>query len=215
MKQNLGINSQFNIHLALDTSWHENTTCLKIRDFIEENKYPVIKKLDSNYLHRLQINKVTLIIAAIYNDQVSHVNFLDDFLYNIAMHKREYVFAYLDAREDAYLLNFFNLLPEMVPKIIIYNFKKGKYYIDKDSNFMDENTMEILKNLVNKLDNDDIKWTTGYILEDFLSNLGVNVSRNSLLIIVMLCFTIILISGLISCFSTTEKYFVTIEKKNR
>lgn len=162
-----------------------NKTCDIVEMFINENKYPIIKRLENEYLTRIQKDKKILLVAAIYKSKTSHVNFLNNFFHNIAIKNRNYVFTYLDAKQDAHLLQFFNIKNEDIPKIIIYDFAQGKHFIDKYSYLEDANAMENLNDLIQKIQLDEIEWTTGYAFEDFLHKIGINISRNNLMIVLI------------------------------
>ena len=104
------------------------------------------------------------------------------------------------------MLSFLNIKTEVLSEtIIIQDFKKGKYHLNK---FVDN---ESLEKLINDYDNNKLEWKSGYFIEDFLSSMGFNVNRNVLLLIVMLIFSIFVIIGCIFCFQTFEK----LDKKLR
>ena len=99
------------------------------------------------------------------------------------------------------MLSFFKINEEILDStIIIYDFKKGKYHLGA---FTDN---ESLEKLIYDYDNNNLIWTTGYFLEDFLNNkLGLNINRNYLISFFMILFSIIIIFGCIWCFQTFEK----------
>lgn len=122
------------------------------------------------------------------------------------------MFTYLDANEDLHLLQFFKLKSSDIPKIIIYDFARGKYFIDSYSYLEDPNSMTKLNELIERISTDvDIKWTTGYLIEDVLSNLGINLSRSTMIILFMGVVTIFIITLIILSCVLIEKY----EKKKK
>lgn len=192
----MGINSEYNIHLSFTSS----TTCDDIKNFIDENKYPIMKRLDENYLSRVKRDKRILFIAAIFTKEITHIHFLKTFLHNVAFVKRKYVFSFLDANEDQNILRFFNLNSKDIPKIVIYDFSIGKYFIDNFSYLNDEDSMTKLNNLIGNIENGNIRWTSGYLLEDFLETMGIKISRNILLVIFLFVVTLIfIVLGIVLC----------------
>jgi hypothetical protein len=122
------------------------------------------------------------------------------------------VFSYLDANEDKHLLQFFNLKSEDFPKLIIYDFSQGKYFIDSYSYLEDKNAMIKLNELINNLEFNNVKWTTGYLIEDIFSNIGINISRNALLVILLTVITIFISFFAICLCNFMEK--LNFNKKN-
>ena len=195
-----GINyNDFNLHYEIDE-------CEDIQKFINNNELPIFKNYDSKYLFKLLRMKKTIFIFNIDKQKLSSLPKLISSIQKILIQRRDLVFGYLDVNEDLSLLSFFNIKSEVLPEtIIIYDFNKGKYHLDKFIN------NESLEKLINDYDNNKLKWKSGYFIEDFLTNLGFNVNRNILILIIMGFFSIIVITGCIFCFQTLEK----IDKKLR
>ena len=193
-----GINyNDFNLHDEIDE-------CEDIKKFINNNELPIFKNFDSKYLFKLLRMKKTIFIFNIDKQKLSSLPKLISSIQKILIQRRDLVFGYLDINEDLSLLSFFNIKSEVLPEtIIIYDFNKGKYHLDKFIN------IESLETLINDYDNNKLKWKSGYFIEDFLTNLGFNVNRNILILIIMGFFSIIVITGCIFCFQTLEK----IDKK--
>jgi hypothetical protein len=159
-----------------------------------------MKRLDENYLSRIKRDKRILFIAVIFTKEIPHIHFLKTFLHNVAFVNRKYIFSYLDAIEDQNILRFFNLNSQDIPKIVIYDFYKGKYFIDNFSYLNDEDAMTKLNNLIGNIENGHMKWTSGYLLEDFLDSMGIKISRNVLLVIFLFVVTLIfIVLGLVLC----------------
>lgn len=210
---NLGINSQFNLHQSFP-NFNTTTDCNRMRNFVEENKYPVIKRLDNNYLSRVGKDKKILIIAAIIKSDSNHINFLNNFFHNIALRNRHLVFTYLDVKEDSYFLEFFKIAKEELnnPKIILYDFYQGKHYIDKfeinekGSNlYQDQDKLIYLNELIHKIETNEIPWTTGYIIEDIINKFGFKISRTGLMTLTIGVITFVLIIIIMCTCSLIEK----------
>ena len=195
-----GINyNDFNLFNEIDE-------CQDIKKFINNNEFPIFKNFDSKYLFKLLRMKKTIFIFNVDKNKLSSLPRLISSIQKILMQRRDLVFGYLDINEDLSLLSFFNIKTEVLHEtIIIYDFNKGKYHLDKFIN------NESLEKLINDYDNNKLKWKSGYFIEDFLTNLGFNVNRNILILIIMGIFSIIVIIGCILCFQTLEK----IDKKLR
>ena len=195
-----GINyNDFNLFNEIDE-------CQDIKKFINNNEFPIFKNFDSKYLFKLLRMKKTIFIFNVDKNKLSSLPRLISSIQKILIQRRDLVFGYLDINEDLSLLSFFNIKTEVLPEtIIIYDFNKGKYHLDKFIN------NESLKKLINDYENNKLKWKSGYFIEDFLTNLGFNVNRNILILIIMGIFSIIVIIGCILCFQTLEK----IDKKLR
>ncbi len=195
-----GINyNDFNLHSEIEQ-------CNDIKAFIDSNELPIFKNFDSKYLFKLLRMKKTIFIFNIDKQKLSSLPRLIYSIQKILISRRDLIFGYLDVKEDISMLSFFNIKTEVLSEtIIIYDFKKGKYHLNK---FVDN---ESLEKLINDYDNNKLEWKSGYFIEDFLSSMGFNVNRNVLLIIVMLIFSIFVIIGCIFCFQTFEK----LDKKLR
>ena len=195
-----GINyNDFNLHSEIEQ-------CNDIKAFIDSNELPIFKNFDSKYLFKLLRMKKTIFIFNIDKQKLSSLPRLISSIQKILISRRDLIFGYLDVKEDISMLSFFNIKTEVLSEtIIIYDFKKGKYHLNK---FVDN---ESLEKLINDYDNNKLEWKSGYFIEDFLSSMGFNVNRNVLLIIVMLIFSIFVIIGCIFCFQTFEK----LDKKLR
>jgi hypothetical protein len=146
--------------------------------------------MNTNYLSRLHREKKILFLVALDKSNPAHVMQLKDIFNNIAVKNRNYVFSYLDSKDDASLLRFFT--KNTGAKIILYNFVIGKHYLldklEEDVEFSSE-----LDDLIKHLNNDEILWTSGYPLEDFLTRLGIKISRTNLMILTLGLFTFLII----------------------
>jgi hypothetical protein len=157
---------------------------------------------------KIQREKKILVLALVVARNSHHINFLKSLFHSHAENKRKYVFSYVDVTEDDNLVKFFGINKELFenPKIVVYNFNQGKYFISEE--LMCENISEIEKNLndiLNNLDWNQIKWTSGYLIEEILHKFGINVDRNILLVIFLLGFMLVLICVIIGLCYCLEK----------
>ena len=190
-----GINyNDFNLYSEIDT-------CEDIKKFMNLNEFPIFKNFDSKYLFKLLRLKKTIFIFNIDKKKLSSLPRLIASIQKILIQRRDLIFGYLDIYEDKSMLSFYKINEEILDStIIIYDFKKGKYHLGA---FTDN---ESLEKLIYDYDNNNLIWTTGYFLEDFLNNkLGLNINRNYLISFFMILFSIIIIFGCIWCFQTFEK----------
>ena len=95
-------------------------------------------------MHKL---KKTVIILTLNKQSISHVHQIMNMIQNIAIARRDLIFAYLDIEEDVSLITFFKIKNFIDESVIVYNFEIGKYYLD---NYKDE--MRI-KDIIERLEN--------------------------------------------------------------
>ena len=189
-----GINyNDFNLHYEIET-------CNDIKQFIDNNELPIFRNFDSKYLFKLLRMKKTIFIFNIDKQKLSSLPRLISSIQKTLLERRDLVFGYLDINEDISMLSFFKINTEVLSEtIIVYDFKKGKYHLEK---YEDKESIE---KLINDYDNGRLNWKSGYFIEDFLSSLGFEVNRNILILIIMAIFSIFVIIGCIFCFQTFEK----------
>lgn len=216
-----------------------------MQEFVEVNKFPILKKIDQNYLTKIQREKKIMIISAINRFDNQHISFLNNYFHYLALENREnYIFSYLDFKEDKYFFNFFNIdlskfYPsrqnsqqrnndyspndeELKPIVIIYNFKLNKYFIDPDSFSDDKNYLKIsdkkqLKILLERVEANNIPWTSGYLIEDFFTGLlGSDISPTKLLMIYSSIFFLIFAFILIFICNCIERKHLKVKStKNK
>ena len=189
-----GINyNDFNLHYEIEA-------CNDIKQFINNNELPIFRNFDSKYLFKLLRMKKTIFIFNIDKQKLSSLPRLISSIQKTLLERRDLVFGYLDINEDISMLSFFKINTEVLSEtIIVYDFKKGKYHLEK---YEDKESIE---KLINDYDNGRLNWKSGYFIEDFLSSLGFEVNRNILILIIMGIFSIFVIIGCIFCFQTFEK----------
>ena len=189
-----GVNyNDFNLHYEIEN-------CNDIKQFIDNNELPIFRKFESKYLFKLLRMKKTIFIFIIDKQKLSSLPKLISSIQKILIQRRDLVFGYLDLKEDISMLSFFKINSEVLSEtIIVYDFNKGRFHLDK---FINSDSLE---KLINDYDNNKLKWKSGYFIEDFLTSMGFNVNRNILILIIMGIFSIIVIVCCIFCFQTFEK----------
>ena len=177
-----GVNyNDFNLHYEIEK--FED-----INKFIDNNELPIFRNFDSKYLFKLLRMKRTIFIFNIDKKKLSSLPRLISSIQKLLIQRRDIVFGYLDINEDISLLSFFRINSEVLSEtIIVYDFNKGKYHLEKYIN------NKSLEKLIDDFDNDKLEWKSGYFLEDFLSSLGIKVNRNILILVIMGIFSIIVI----------------------
>lgn len=175
-----------------------------------------MKRLDDSYLTRIKRDNKILFILAILTKDISHINFLKTFFHNVAFVNRKYVFSYLDAVEDITFLKYFNLNQKDIPKVVIYDFSKGKYFIDDYSYLNDDDAMSKLNELIRNIETGGIRWTSGYLIEDVLDGMGVKVSRKVLLLVfVFLVAFIFIVTAILLCSFMERISKENVDKKKK
>jgi hypothetical protein len=172
--------------------------CDLIPLFIRDNMYPIIKKFDNAYLTKLDKSDNVLILAALNTKTIDHVNFLESFFHNIALQRRRYIFSYIDNSEK-YILDYFKLPQEDSIRVVIYDFRIGKFYLDDFRYSKDIESFERLNEILNKLDNNELPMSTGYVFEDTLNKLGIRLSREGVIIFFFFILAVVLSLVLILC----------------
>ena len=161
---------------------------------IDEVFIPLLQKIaDSkekliNFEAELDKLKKTVIILTLNKKAISHVHQIMNMIQNIAIARRDLIFAYLDIEEDVSLITFFKIKNFIDESVIVYNFEIGKYYLD---NYKDE--MRI-KDIIEMIDRKEIQWKSGYFIEDFLNSFGVSVDRKYIIFITFVVMAIIAIA---------------------
>ena len=167
---------------------HIVNKCYDIEEFINENQYPLFIHADQKYINKMHKLKKTVIILTLNKKSISHVHQIMNMIQNIAIARRDLIFAYLDIEEDVSLITFFKIKNFIDESVIVYNFEIGKYYLD---NYKDE--MRI-KDIIAMIDNKEIQWKSGYFIEDFLNSFGVSVDRKYIIFITFVVMAIIAIA---------------------
>jgi hypothetical protein len=173
--------------------------------FIRDNFYPVLKKLDNNYLTKLEKTERILMLAVLNKRNVEHITFLESFFLNLALQRRDFVFSYIDTQEDKYLMQFFNISDDVRIRIIAYNFQIGKYYIDEYKYNKNNESFDRLNEILKNIDQGSLTWSTGYAIEDNLNRLGFNLSRETIILLFFFFLTVSLGIILVAICQSIEK----------
>ena len=195
--------------------------CTKINRFIETNKFPVLKRIDENYHNKINKEKKIMVIAGIDRKDNRHISFLNNIFHHIAIDNREdFVFTYLDYEEDKYFFRFFNINQSKIktedilfPTLLIYNFEINKYFVDYESlneetNYLKTNDKSQIQNILDKINEGKIKWTSGFYLEDAITDwLGGNLRKEVLYVIYSGILFVIIIGSLFAFYLLLECKF--------
>jgi hypothetical protein len=162
---------------------------------MEDNKLPLMKKVDSSYIKRVQKENKTLIMAAISVKNSIQMNIVESYLTDVSVQNRKYVFSYIDVDSDSYLINYFKVDTSYLPQLIVYNFADRTYHIDIEKAYeTEESTRHHLNELVRKLDENTINWTTGNILEDLFAKFGIRLNQSGVIYLIAVLFAVLVIS---------------------
>ena len=124
----MGTNEDFDLNFQGNK---QNVDCEKIKEFVDLNKYPILKRLNMNFIRRLQSEKQTLVISIIDSKSPSNKKFLYQTFKDVALKNRKFVFSHLDYDEDKDILSHLRVYKSENPKIAIYNFDLKRFYVDK------------------------------------------------------------------------------------
>jgi hypothetical protein len=167
-------------------------SCHEIERFLEANKLPVMKHLDSGYIKRLQKENKLAIIAALDLLKNDHRLWMSTIFTTTALKNRDYVFVYIDSNQDTNLFNYFKVGGEL-PQLIAFDFENRYHYI-QHNNKVDE--------LLTKLKTNNIQWSTGNWFEDILlTNFGFKLTQTFMMYFLGGSFVvlIVLLIGVIFC----------------
>ena len=175
--------------------------CDNAINFLRENKYPLLNKVDKFYLKELE-DESRLLITIVTFPQNEKINYLIFSLYKkLAFENSKHIFGYVDYAEDSDLFNnSFKLELNNTNEIqlIINDFIDRSYYIHKPvfniENQTDAEIIDEMKKIILNITN--LKFETGSKFQDFINRLGINKMNNTqqvILIIVMIIFLVILV----------------------
>lgn len=179
----------------------DENSCEDIEAFINENKYPIMKKLDSFFIKRLQKDSKTLILAAVSVSNQEHMHFIKNQLTDTALGSRKYVFSYIDNAEDSHLFNYFKITGQNLPKLVAYNFgtKKFLHYTGD---------VKAVTKFIEMIEDTQSIWISGNWFEDTLAKFGIQLSQTNIMYMLGGCFVgvlILLIIVMFYCGESNEK----------
>jgi hypothetical protein len=153
-------------------------------------------------------------MAAVSIKNSVHMYFLENVLAEISVQNRKkngnYVFAFIDIDLDSYLINYFKIDLDKLPKIIFYDFEDKRYFVDDTQDATtyesEESAMKHLNALIEKAENPGaLAWTTGNFFEDLLAKLGIRLNQSGIIFLVGGLFAVLAISFLIMVFYCGDK----------
>ena len=149
--------------------WDNN--CTNTIMFIDENKYPLLNEINSNFLQEISMYSKTIIFLVTFMKNKKINNFVFSDMMKLSYNNRKYIFGYADYNEDKFISKFFSFELKNFNeiKLIIYDFSRRTYYIhDKLFNIENHSSNEIIKEVQNLIDNmEKIKFTTGSKFQDY------------------------------------------------
>jgi len=175
--------------------------CDNAINFLRENKYPLLSKVDKYYLKELE-DESRLLISLMTFPQNEKINYLINSLYKkLAYENKQHIFGYIDYVEDPDIFNNsfkieLNNTNEI--QLIINDFIDRSHYIHRPvfslENQTDVEIIDEIKKILLNITN--LKFETGSKFQDFINRLGINKMNNTqqvILIIVMIIFLVILV----------------------
>ena len=175
--------------------------CDNAINFLRENKYPLMSKVDKYYLKELE-DESRLLVTLITFPQNEKINYLINSLYKkLAYENKQHIFGYIDYVEDPDIFNNsfkIELNNSNEIQLIINDFIDRSYYIHRPVFSLENQTdVEIIDEIKKILLNvTNLKFETGSKFQDFINRLGINKMNNTqqvILIIVMIIFLVILV----------------------
>ena len=189
-----------NDNLPISMTWEGD--CDDIDNFLNNNIYPLINKVDISLIYQLNnIPRTLVIIISNFAKNSKINNFILNYYKKISYNKRELVFGYIDLNEDTTFLKQYNLYINLKNdndiNLMIYNFYENIYYIHPlVYNFDLQNEREIYNNIINICtDLASLSFTSGSIFKDIFKKLGLDKIKNDKNQIIILSITFIIIFG--------------------
>ena len=187
----------------LNISYIWDGKCKNAFNFLYDNKYPLISKIDNFFLKEISADSKILIFLMAFPQNIKIHNFIFSFFIKLSFEYRQIVFGYTDYNEDKNIPNFFKLKlnDKNEIKLIIYDFNERMHYIHNETfNVKTKNEMEIFNEIKNVIKNiNNLKYTTGSMVKDWASKIGFEKMSSEKKIVVIGIFIVIIIG--ISFFS--------------
>jgi thiol-disulfide isomerase/thioredoxin len=181
-----------------------NRECDDIKEFLNNNVYPILNEIDGTFIKLIQKNPRITIMLFYHKNNLKQVNFIQNQFKKIAFENRKFVFGYVDLEKETDLAKYFGITKlDSQMQIIIYDFIESKYYIHKESFDINSSSSEKadndIRNLVNNINR--LSFTTGDFFEDLFLKFGFKVNSSvvklilmiGVLVLIMLTFIIIII----------------------
>mmetsp|Transcript_1673 Transcript_1673/g.1657 ORF Transcript_1673/g.1657 Transcript_1673/m.1657 type:complete len:227 (+) Transcript_1673:1-681(+) len=175
-----------------------------------------MKQLSGSYIKRLQNSGQTMLILVTdsQEEQSNSVNSVSSVLAlreNIVkqLHSKPnesfpgeelVLYGYLNYSDhnDRKIVEYFGLSAEDAPSVVVYDFFKRRYFNDKRIVQSVDEVSSIMKELHDKLNRNEITWSTGNLLQDFFGSFGIELTAASVLILIVLA-VLFLISAMFIC----------------
>ena len=107
-----------------------NGNCNEIKEFLNQNIFPIINEIDANLIKIVQKNPRILIILFYEKYNLKQIEFIKKIFKKISFDNRKFVFGYADIDEEIEIANFFKIKKlNRKMKIVIYDYVNSKYYI--------------------------------------------------------------------------------------
>ena len=151
-----------------------NNNCDEVKNFLRNNKYPLLSEADFNLMRKMFRENKKHICIIFYNSNNEIINkFIFNEYKNIAKNNRDIVFAYSQFNQRKELANYFQIVlnKETEFQILIYDFKKEKFYTHKMYDINIKNLNEINNDIVDLIKNiNKISYSSKDKISDFISN---------------------------------------------
>lgn len=155
-------------------TWDGN--CKNAFEFLYENKYPLLSKINSYFLKEIFEDSKILIFLITFPKTKKINHFIFSYFKQLSYDNRQYVFGYADYNEDKDISEYFNLKLNNTNeiKLIIYDFEQRMHYMHNETfNIEINNEKEIINKIQNVIKNiNNIKYTTGSKIKDWINSLG-------------------------------------------
>ena len=165
-----------------------NRDCDEIKEFLNNNVYPIINEIDSIFIKLIQKNPRITVILFYNKNNLKQVDFIQNQFKKIAFENRKFVFGYCDFESEKELAKYFgiNNLNNKI-QIVIYDFIDSKYYIHKELYDVNSSSVEKVDNEIRNLVKNEKKlpYTTGDFFEDLFLKFGLKVDSNIVKLILM------------------------------
>ncbi len=168
---------------------------------MNQNKYPLLHKVDRFYLKELDDDPRLLFTLVTFPENEKIKDLIVSSYKKLAFKYRQYAFGYVDFNEDQEVFNdsikiVLNNTNEI--QFIINDFIDRSHYVHKPVFDIENQTdVEIIAEIEKLILNvTNLKFETGSRIQDFINKLGINKMNSTqqvILIIVMIIFLIILV----------------------
>lgn len=184
---------------SISYEWKNN--CAEMKNHLDENIFPLMKKINSSVIKKIQMSSRLAIFLFINATDNHHIEFINIHFTQISKSNRKIVFGYVDINTDHELTAQLKIQYNNNPKLLVYNFKDYKYFIEPQEFEMDKVTecYHTINSIVHKINT--LQYTTGSKLGDFLMMFGLKANSTTyvflflgvlILVIILILFVIII-----------------------